>query len=1001
MKTNDILKITHAHKYYNRGKSNELHVMNDIDLALPSSGMIAIFGQSGCGKTTLLNAVGGLDSIAEGSIELFGENLARNTDVLRNKYVGYIFQNYNLNVGETVFENVADALRLCGMTDAEEIRTRVLAALTNVGMDKFKSRTPDTLSGGQQQRVAIARALVKSPAVLLADEPTGNLDEANTVLVMDILKELSRTRLVLLVTHEANLVDFYCDRVIRLVDGCVAEDRLNEDANGYIARDKNDIYLGELEKTEETLHGVTLTRYGTPEVPVKLRLVTSGGHTYLVCDSPEVRVLDESSEIRLREGVFRTVGHAEEDESKKQYTANALDLSALTPFEGSRFGRLFGWKNALSSAWSDNFAKKRKKGTTLLRLTLALLAVVIVFTTAISAVSVRSLTEVNKENNRSLFYVKLDKDRDYPGLNEYPASSGIDRTWLTLSRIPDTENVSFATAAFMTAASPTIEGEACFAPVTLLNNPEIVAGTAELKKLHDVLITTAFGDVLIESSTASYIDSYDDLVGLRQQNVWGDSVPCRIVGVVRSDEKLILSNPLSFAERILSDVVSLTTFNGLYARSKQTVYKEPIKKGELIVLNGLFEKGETVRLFGRDFLVAYTDHSASFSRLSDYLRYYTDKTGLTVSDYADYAGTGDPNVPEYRKYCEWVYEVFPQDGAFRDFCRMLVDRYLPWEDTEMSIDLWTYAATGDVTAYLSLLSALNEQPTGFVGTYATMPLGDVNQTYACYKYHEKTGEWPDEPVSDETLLTAYYEDWNRLYEGQNIYAKYDRYINERYQTRYSPVNYVVSDEDYILLSGSAGKSDERFGVEAFESGYYDWDSGEWHQNHMAVHASDPEAAKEYLTSLFGNKAVTPEEMFDSALSEKKADILGSMAAILVMLTLMCLCVFFIMRSSFLHRVREVGIYRAIGVTKKNLIFRFTVEALLLVSLTVLPAFLLSSLIIVYLSGGMLLGAVFYFPLWLAAGLLIVLYAASVFCGVLPVITLLSRTPSEILAKYDI
>ena len=995
MSTNDILKITHAHKYYNRGKSNELHVMNDICLALPSSGMIAIFGQSGCGKTTLLNAVGGLDSIAEGSIELFGENLARNTDVLRNKYVGYIFQNYNLNVGETVFENVADALRLCGMTDAEEIRARVLASLKNVGMDKFKNRTPDTLSGGQQQRVAIARSLVKSPAVLLADEPTGNLDEANTVLVMDILKELSKTRLVLLVTHEANLVDFYCDRVIRIVDGKVAEDRLNEDANGYIARDKNDIYLGELEKTEESLPGITLTRYGTPEVPVKLRLVTSGGHTYLVCDSPEIRVLDESSEIRLREGVFRTVERTEEGSEKPQ-PKNTLDLSALTPFEGSHFGRLFGWKNALSSAWSDNFAKKQKKGTILLRLTLALLAVVIVFTTAVSAVSIRSLSDVSKETDANLFYVKLEKDTDYPGLNEYPASSGIDGTWITPAHVPETDIFPFATASFMTAVSPTIKGNAGFAPVTVMKNAAVVAGTADLKEENDVLITTAFGDELIESSTASYIDSYDDLVGLKQQDAWGNSNPCRIVGVVRSDEKLILTDPLSFADRILSDFVYL---NGLHARSKQTVYNEPIKKGELIVLNGLFEEGETVRFFGKDFLVVHADHSASFSRLSDYLRYYVDKTGLTIADYAGYAETGDPNVPEYRKYCEWVYEVFPQDGAFREFCRMLVDRYQPWADAEMSIDLWAYANTGDVTAYLSLLSALDGQPNGIDGTYNTMPLGDVSQTYACCKYHEKTGEWPDEPIFDEALLTAYYEEWNRLYEGQSIYNKYDQYINKRYQMKYSPVQYVISDEDYITLAGSAGKSDERLGIDAFE--VESWDGSVWYQNHMAVHASDPEAAKEYLISLYGDKVVTPEELFDSALSENKAEILGSAAAILVMLALMCLCVFFIMRSSFMHRVREVGIYRAIGVTKKNLIFRFTVEALLLVSLTVLPAFLLSSLIVVYLSGGVLLESVFYFPLWLAAGLLIVLYAASVFCGVLPVITLLSNTPSEILAKYDI
>ena len=153
------VRIQNAHKYYNKGKENQLHVMNNVSLELPEVGMVAIFGRSGCGKTTLLNAVGGLDKIASGKIELFGQDIREDTDTLRNKYVGYIFQNYNLNNNETVFENVSTALRLCGMEDETEIEERTMAALANVEMDKYRDRTPDTLSGGQQQRVAIARAL--------------------------------------------------------------------------------------------------------------------------------------------------------------------------------------------------------------------------------------------------------------------------------------------------------------------------------------------------------------------------------------------------------------------------------------------------------------------------------------------------------------------------------------------------------------------------------------------------------------------------------------------------------------------------------------------------------------------------------------------------------------------------------------------------------------------------------------------------------------------------
>ena len=142
------VRITNAHKYYNRGKSNQLHVMDNVNLELPARGMVAIFGRSGCGKTTLLNAIGGLDKIASGSIELFGQNIRDDTDTLRNRFVGYIFQNYYLSVTDTVYENVAAALRLCGMTDENTISERVMAALSNVDMAKYRDRTPDTLSGG-------------------------------------------------------------------------------------------------------------------------------------------------------------------------------------------------------------------------------------------------------------------------------------------------------------------------------------------------------------------------------------------------------------------------------------------------------------------------------------------------------------------------------------------------------------------------------------------------------------------------------------------------------------------------------------------------------------------------------------------------------------------------------------------------------------------------------------------------------------------------------------
>ncbi|MBP3396620.1 MAG: ABC transporter ATP-binding protein [Clostridia bacterium] len=233
-----MIELKHLHKFFNKGKQNEIHVINDVTLSLPERGMVAVFGRSGCGKTTLLNVIGGLDRFGSGTLTIDGQSIKNDTDTIRNRYIGYIFQNYNLSKEESCYDNVANALRLCGMADGKEMEERVNAALANVGMEHYAARTPDTLSGGQQQRIAIARAIVKNPRIILADEPTGNLDEANTVMIMDLLKQIAKDHLVLLVTHEANLVDYYCDTVVELQDGAVVSVWQNEGADGFVAKDK-------------------------------------------------------------------------------------------------------------------------------------------------------------------------------------------------------------------------------------------------------------------------------------------------------------------------------------------------------------------------------------------------------------------------------------------------------------------------------------------------------------------------------------------------------------------------------------------------------------------------------------------------------------------------------------------------------------------------------------------------------------------------------------------
>lgn len=231
MKTSgSLLKLKHITKSYDEGAQRRV-VLNDLDLDLRSPSFVAILGSSGCGKTTLLSILGGLDSDYHGSFDIAGFDAAtlssEQWDAYRGRHVGFVFQNPQLIDYLSVAENVKLAKGLSGTaSSATSDSESVARALRLVGMDDYAKAMPNELSGGQAQRVAIACAVVKDPGVILADEPTGSLDEANSQQIMQLLADLSQTRLVVVVTHDEQLARRYSNRVLRLADGVIEEDRL-------------------------------------------------------------------------------------------------------------------------------------------------------------------------------------------------------------------------------------------------------------------------------------------------------------------------------------------------------------------------------------------------------------------------------------------------------------------------------------------------------------------------------------------------------------------------------------------------------------------------------------------------------------------------------------------------------------------------------------------------------------------------------------------------------
>ena len=221
-----MLQIRHIRKEYRTGSLVQ-KALDDVSLNLRDNEFVAILGPSGSGKTTLLNIIGGLDRYDSGDLIINGISTKkykdRDWDSYRNHTIGFVFQSYNLIPHQTVLANVELALTISGIGKTER-RRRAKEALDKVGLGNQIHKKPNQMSGGQMQRVAIARALVNDPDILLADEPTGALDSDTSIQVMDLLREVARDRLVVMVTHNPELAEKYATRIVNLRDGRIRSD---------------------------------------------------------------------------------------------------------------------------------------------------------------------------------------------------------------------------------------------------------------------------------------------------------------------------------------------------------------------------------------------------------------------------------------------------------------------------------------------------------------------------------------------------------------------------------------------------------------------------------------------------------------------------------------------------------------------------------------------------------------------------------------------------------
>ena len=296
-----MLELRNISKSYSAGDLS-VQALKDINLQFRKSEFVSILGPSGGGKTTLLNIIGGLDKYDDGDLIINSVSTKlykdKDWDSYRNHSIGFVFQNYNLISHQSVLSNVELALTLSGISKSER-RERAIKVLESVGLGDQLNKKPNQMSGGQMQRVAIARALINNPDILLADEPTGALDTVTSVQIMELLKEISKDKLVIMVTHNPELAETYSNRIIRILDGKIIDDSnpYNESADEI-----------KTEKTEKTSMGF----FTALSLSFK-NLLTKKGRTFLTAFAGSIGIIGIAAILALSNGVQNYIDRVEED----------------------------------------------------------------------------------------------------------------------------------------------------------------------------------------------------------------------------------------------------------------------------------------------------------------------------------------------------------------------------------------------------------------------------------------------------------------------------------------------------------------------------------------------------------------------------------------------------------------------------------------------------------------------------------------------------------------
>ncbi len=498
-----MIKICKVSKYFKSG-NNKVKAVDNISLELPKNGLVALLGPSGCGKTTLLNIIGGLDKPKKGKVYvndmLISSKFSCKVDKVRNNNIGYIFQDYKLINNLTVFENVEIVLKMIGVKNKKEREKRVNFVLEKVGMYRYRRRPSYMLSGGERQRVAIARALVKNPDIILADEPTGNLDSRNSLEIMKIISSIAKDRLVVLVTHEKSLAKFYATRIVSLEDGKIVSDELNKEIDDLDYVIDNNVYLKDFDVIEHiSRDNYDINIYNNNDDKLEFDVVVKNGNIYIK-SSQKIEVVDEHSSIEFIDDHYKKL-------SKKELLEFHFTLDGVISDNKKKYSSIFNpftfIKNGFAKVFKYTFIRK-------------VLLIGFFVSSAFTLFAFGAIVGINKYEEKDF----LSQDRNNVTATTNVSSASYDNITLNenvLLALPYGGNLSmdvflekFSQVQFYSQFNLSI------APLSLVSEDKIIAGNMPSNP-NEVLIDKYYIDNLIENSPDFKmvgVVSYEDFIGI-------------------------------------------------------------------------------------------------------------------------------------------------------------------------------------------------------------------------------------------------------------------------------------------------------------------------------------------------------------------------------------------------------------------------------------------------------------------------------------------------------